>query len=184
MKHANSLAELNDRILSERAARFSQAENTESTSSGEEMIIFQLDRTSYAIPLRMLTELRSLQKITPLPKVSQTIVGVINVRGRIVSVYRLANDGSDPARQDAAVADAFAAKSSNSRGFVLIGHGDASSVALLADDITGTRIVEPGDIRAKPISLNERDYIIGLGSDGLVYLDIDKFVTSTRHYLA
>lgn len=177
---------INNRILTERAARFSQSDTELSNSSVEEMIVFELGSTSYAIPLGMLTELRSLQKLTALPKVSRAIIGLINVRGRIVSVYRL-SENSDTvktaARGDGEQDNATAQNTCN-KGFVLIGNGMASNVALLADDITGTRMVSPDDIRQKPISLNDRDYIIGMASDGLVFIDLEKFVSTESQYMA
>ena len=182
----NTVELVNKKILADRAARFSQSETDISLGNTEEMIIFELADTSYAVPLGMLTELRALNKLTALPKVSPSIIGLINVRGRIVSVYKLTEKSSSDRslNNNHDEKDTETVQVNSSKGFVLIGSGVSSSVALFADDITGTRMVSPDDIRQKPISLNDRDYIVGLGSDGLVYLDLEKFVSTERYYMA
>ena len=158
------------RILMDRLTRFSQSEKKDDGDELSEMLLFDQAETRYALALHTLTELRQLTRITKLPKVDSNILGVINVRGRIVSVYQInqqANGELDLNKK---------------RRFALIGHGKANHAAFIADEIIGTKWVSQTQIKQKPIALENQDYIIGLDSDGVVYLNIDKFVQNNRHH--
>lgn len=154
------------RILNERAKKFRHEESSEAEAT-EEMIVFVQSSTQYAIPLNMLTEIRWVSQITRLAMVSKHILGVINVRGRIVAVYGLADSEDE---KDSC--------------FVLVGHGVAGHVAIAAEDIVGTIAVSKSDIRTSPISLNGKDYIAGVGRDGMIYLDLEKLVNNKKLYMA
>lgn len=171
----NNTAQLNDeqiKNLKERLLRFSVSDDKDEDAKAQtEMLIFSQAETHYAIALHTLTELRQLNRLTKLPKVKQSILGVINVRGRIVSVYQINQCQKD-------------VSTSSVRRFALIGHGKANHAAFIAEEIIGTKWVDVDKIKQKPISLESQDYIIGLDSDGVVYLDIDKFIQTERHYLA
>lgn len=163
--------ELNDdsiRILIDRLNRFSQSEQKDDDDELSEMLLFEQAETRYALALHTLTELRQLTRITKLPKVDSNILGLINVRGRIVSVYQIncqANTDIDLSKK---------------RRFALIGHGKANHAAFIADEIIGTKWVSQSQIKQKPIALENQDYIIGLDSDGVVYLNIEKFVQANN----
>lgn len=154
------------RILNERAKKFRHEENIEAEAT-EEMIVFMQSSTQYAIPLQMLTEIRWVNQITRLAMVSPAIMGVINVRGRIVAVYAIGDMASE---QDSC--------------FVLVGYGMAGHVAIAAEDIVGTVAVSKADIRAVPLSLHGKDYIAGVGKDGMIYLDLEKLVNNKKLYMA
>jgi purine-binding chemotaxis protein CheW len=175
-----------NKTLSERAERFSYSDDNQAENDAEEMIVFLQHKSTYAIPLRMLTELRKLSKLTPLPKTSDAIVGIINVRGRLVAVYKLNidSDSFESSVDDLNSDDKNSQNDISSNKFVLIGHGVASEMAILADDIVGTREVSFNEIKQKPISLNDQDYIVGLGSDGLIFLDLERFVTNENCFMA
>lgn len=162
----------NMRILMDRLNRFSISDKKDDAESLNEMLLFEQAETRYALALHTLTELRQLTRITKLPKVKNSILGVINVRGRIVSVYQI--------NQQASIDIDLSKK----RRFALIGHGKANHAAFMADEIIGTKWVSQNQIKQKPISLENQDYIIGLDSDGVVYLDIDKFIQSDIHHIA
>lgn len=159
------------KLLKERLARFSQSDASEEDIALTEVLIFEQSDTRYAIALHALTELRQLSKVTKLPKVSAAIKGVINVRGRIVSVYQFNQQSGDD-------------ENTRKRQFALIGHGKANNLAFVADEIIGTKWVNPAQIKQKPISLANQEYITGLDSEGIVYLDIDKFMQKEKFYLA
>ncbi len=161
-------------ILKERAQRFSLADHADQSGHNdnedlEEMIVFSQCSTQYAVPLEMLGEIRPIVRLTEMPLASKSILGVINVRGRIVPLYILTDDEQ---------------KNHNLQGFALVGHGIAAHLAIWAQDIVGTLKVKGSSIKAPPISLTDRDYIRGVGSDGMVYLDLEKFVNNQKLYLA
>ncbi len=163
--------------LSERAARFRRAENV-SSEDAEEMIVFEESGTRYAVPLRMLTEIRPMTRMTTLPLTSRNILGVINFRGRIVAIYSLSNGSAQ------AAATPTPKHAEERRGSALIGHGYAANMALFAENVIGTTSVKASEIRSAPISLSDRNYIAGVSSDGLVFLDLEKLVKNEAFYMA
>lgn len=162
-------------ILKERAVRFSADGLNEQAESAdrEEMVVFSQYETQYAVPLEMLGEIRAITKLSTLPLVNPAILGVINVRGRIVPLYRLLDQ-----------TDAKDTLSTAIQGFALVGHSVATHLAIWAEDIVGTLKVKTSAIKAPPISLADRDYIRGVGSDGIVFLDLEKLVNNKKIYQA
>lgn len=155
----------NEKILKERAHRFRLSEQ-HIDADIEEMIVFEQGGTHYAIPLDLLAEIRSLNRITALPLVSAFIMGVINVRGRILPVYRFNHT------------NVF-----NDDGFALVGYGMAAHVAIWADDILGTINVNKSDIKQAPVSFSQ-NYVRGVSSSGMVFIDLEKLVNDKKFYMA
>ena len=166
------LSDDNARILMDRLNRFSQSEKKDDGIELSEMLLFDQAKTRYALALHTLTELRQLTRLTKLPKVDNKILGVINVRGRIVSVYQINQQTGDELDL------------SKKRRFALIGHGKANHAAFIADEIIGTKWVSQTQIKQKPIALENQDYIIGLDSDGIVYLNFEKFIQTNSNQIS
>jgi purine-binding chemotaxis protein CheW len=53
---------------------------------GEEVVAFRLGDTGYAIPARYIREVQMLGNYTPLPFTPPFVVGLVNVRGRLLAV--------------------------------------------------------------------------------------------------
>lgn len=58
-------------------------------AGGEKYIVFQLDEKLYAVSARQVVEVIQPMPITPLPKSPHWLSGIINLRGRIISVINL-----------------------------------------------------------------------------------------------
>lgn len=153
--------EVMEQVLLERAARFG-AEVQAEAEDHTEAIIFEQGTLRYAIPLARLAEIRPVQRMTILPGTSTSILGVINVRGRIVAVYSLADVERDYQRE--------------AGGYALIGQGEMAHVALHADSIIGAERISAAEIRMPPISIAGKDYITGIGREGVVFLDLEQFI--------
>lgn len=169
--------------LNERAERF-RREATSAHNETEEMIVFQENEERYAVPLRMLSEIRPITKLTSLPLVSKNILGVINFRGKIVTVYGLSDNTEKKPIEKFNDTYAGDIQYGNRLGSALIGHGVAGNLALFADQVIGTISVSSSEIREAPISLISYDYIVGVGADGLIFLDLEKLVSNTNFYMA
>lgn len=154
-------------ILSERAARFCKTEHITKENT-EEMIVFSDAGNQYAAPLHMLSEIRPISKITYLPLTASHILGVINFRGRIVAIYSLSSTKS----------------TENISGYALIGHGNVGSIALFADNVIGTISTLQSEIKPPPISIEDKDYVTGVGSDGMIFLDLEKIYRNQNFYMA
>lgn len=155
-------------ILSARAERLRQNIEQESADY-QDVIIFELNQERYAVSLDELSEIKKVRRFTVLPRISSTIAGIVNVRGRIVSLYWLSEHGNDKNVEDM---------------FALVGSDDTSHIAILADNIIGTEKITTDGVRAVPLSLQDRAYITGVGDDGLVHLSINKILNQKNLYQA
>lgn len=155
----------NEKILKDRAQRFLLSEKKVDLDI-EEMIVFIQNGTQYAVPLVMLAEIRALSRITPLPLISDYILGVINVRGRIMPVYRFSRSAT---REE--------------NGFALVGATASAHVSIWADDILGAMTVSKSEIKPAPVSFSQ-NFIRGVSSSGMVFIDLEKFVNDKKFYMA
>ena len=53
------------------------------------LVAFRLDLQTYALPIEPIVQIIEMVTITPIPQVSNTVEGVINVRGALVPVINL-----------------------------------------------------------------------------------------------
>lgn len=54
-----------------------------------QLLVFQLDATEYALPLQNVREVLRMVAFTPVPEPSAWLIGVINLRGRILPLIDL-----------------------------------------------------------------------------------------------
>lgn len=87
---------MND-LTTENIQSFAQADLVNLTDSfsperqavGEKYIVFYLDEKLYAVSARQVVEVIQPMPVTPLPKAPRWLSGIINLRGRIISVIDL-----------------------------------------------------------------------------------------------
>jgi purine-binding chemotaxis protein CheW len=69
-----------------------------------QLLIFEVAGSAYAVPVESVREIVRIRPITPVPRVSQDVRGVIALRGEIVQVVdlrrRLSLPPAEPARQN------------------------------------------------------------------------------------
>lgn len=73
-------------ILAERARALASSDTTVDTDPGEQMLTFRLGQDTYALPVTCVREAQLLGSFTRLPSVPPWIVGLVNVRGRLLTV--------------------------------------------------------------------------------------------------
>lgn len=79
-----------ERILNERAERLRRPSSDESSSSGFiDVLFFQLSGEDYGIESKYVNAVQPLDELTALPGIPAFILGIVNLRGRIVSVVDL-----------------------------------------------------------------------------------------------
>lgn len=88
---ANHLAEAAEQILRRRAASLARETEEAEESDRLALLLFRLDEEWYAVHVSDVREIFQDYEVTPLPGVPPHILGVVNVRGEILSV-------TDPAR--------------------------------------------------------------------------------------
>jgi purine-binding chemotaxis protein CheW len=74
------------RILDERARALMAQNTTAELGRGEKFLIFRLGESGYSVPARYVREVQQLGECTPLPHTPASIVGLVNVRGRLLAV--------------------------------------------------------------------------------------------------
>ena len=133
-----------------------------------EILEFTLGKERYGFPSCVVREVFRLSEITPLPGVPAYVLGVMNVRGRILSVIdirRLFDFGN--------------AGLTNLNKAIILAKGDME-LAVLADEVTGVRNVGVDNWQSTLPTLTERqgDYLLGVTKDQIVMLDAEKLLMS------
>lgn len=79
-----------ERILRERARDLAAAhEKSAEQEDARQVVLFSLDRETYGFELRYVREVCPLQDFVPLPGTPDFVLGIINVRGQILSIVNL-----------------------------------------------------------------------------------------------
>ena len=73
-------------VLKERATALAREEKEEKTGQSVEIVVFILATERYGLETSYIEEVWPLKDFTPLPGTPAFVLGIINVRGRIVSV--------------------------------------------------------------------------------------------------
>ena len=81
--------EILDQIWAQRAARLAQASFQEDAGEQIELVLVQLGRETFAFEAQYVLEIRSAEQIAPVPRTPDWVAGVVNLRGRILSVLDL-----------------------------------------------------------------------------------------------
>lgn len=87
-------------VLKARADSLSQAQDDEVTVETVGLLLFRLGEEWYAVPIEGVREIYNEYSVTRIPRVPDFILGVINVRGEIVSVTNLGEMMRVPSRTD------------------------------------------------------------------------------------
>ncbi|MDD4836324.1 MAG: chemotaxis protein CheW [Dethiosulfovibrio sp.] len=76
-------------VLTERAKNLATKGDLGSLDRGDEFVTFRLGKETYGISSDLVGEVFPAKDVTPLPGVPNFILGIVNVRGKIVSVNDL-----------------------------------------------------------------------------------------------
>ncbi|MEK6592033.1 MAG: chemotaxis protein CheW [Pseudomonadota bacterium] len=132
------------------------------------LVVFTLDDQAYALRLATVEHVARMVSVTPLPKAPEIVMGIVNVRGRIVPVFDIRRRFRLPARE-IAVSDQL-----------VIARTSRRAAALVADAVAGVRAYpEEVVVEAKSV-LPGVEYVEGVVklADGLILIhDLDKFLS-------
>lgn len=78
-----------EKIWAQRAAQIAREINGDEQDELIELALFKLGSEVYALDVHNIIDLRSLDRITRVPRVPAWVSGVVNLRGRIISVVDL-----------------------------------------------------------------------------------------------
>lgn len=156
-------------VLRRRAEELARPPETEARGNRPvEILEFALGKERCAFRSRYVREVFSLTEITPLPGLPSYILGVVNVRGRILSVTdirRLLEFGN-------------VGLTNLNKAIIL--HDADMEMAILADEVSGVYPVDADEIqRALPTLAGNRErYLEGITKDRVAVLDAGKLLAS------
>ena len=132
-----------------------------------EIAEFHLAAEMYGIETRYIREVYSLKDFIPLPCTPPFVVGIINVRGKILSVLDI--------KQFFELAD----QGLSDKNKVIVLFNDTMEFGILADEIKGVRTIRSQEIQAGLPTLTDirLEYLLGVTKDRLVILDGNKLLT-------
>ncbi|HEV8368588.1 MAG TPA: chemotaxis protein CheW [Pyrinomonadaceae bacterium] len=138
--------------------------------TGVEVLEFRLAEERYALESAYVQEVQPLKDLAPLPCTPSFVVGIVNVRGRIVPVLDLKTFLELPV------------KGLTDLHRIILVRGDDFEVGVLADVIVGVRSIPDDTLQPSlPTLTGVRDeYLKGVTAERLVILDLKRILTDPR----
>jgi purine-binding chemotaxis protein CheW len=131
-------------------------------------VLFNLDKLSVGLPLAAVERVERAVEITPLPKAPEIVLGVVNVRGRVVPVvdirkrFELSQHPLDP------------------RDHLILARTLRRPVALAVDQVAGVQSFEADRITPSGEILPGLEYVEGVAriAEGMILIhDLDRFLS-------
>jgi purine-binding chemotaxis protein CheW len=163
----NRAAADGERILRDRAKRLARrAPPAAASGSMLELLEFGLDRERYALESRHVHEVHPLRDLTPLPGTPAFLLGIVNLRGRIVPVLDLKKFFELPEK---GVTDLHR---------IILVRGQDMEFGVLADVINGVRHVAAAHLQPSLPTLTgiRAHYLMGVTDERLVVLNFDRIL--------
>jgi len=159
----------NRRLLKERARLLAKAPLIgEDDGKRLAMVVFTLAREHYGVESHCIAEVVAVPSITPIPCTPEHVRGIVNLRGRIITVIDLKNIfGLDHTGQ------------SNQHRLIIL-HSESMEFALLADTIRGVEEIALHKIQPAPPTLTDirADYLKGVAEGQVAVLDGPKLLNA------
>ena len=61
-----------------------------------QIVTFRIDGQSFGVDVARVREIRGWQPVTPIPDAASHVLGVLNLRGEVVTIYDLRSQGRGP----------------------------------------------------------------------------------------
>jgi purine-binding chemotaxis protein CheW len=154
-------------ILRKRAkALAKQTEPDQDAGLSLDILEFRLTYETYALEMRWVAETYPLKELTPLPCTPPFVAGIINVRGRILSVIDIRKFFDLPE------------KGLTDLNKVIIIHDGGMEFGILADEILGTRSIPLVEVQPPLPTLTgiREEYLMGLTRERTAILDAKKLL--------
>jgi purine-binding chemotaxis protein CheW len=147
--------------LRERTRQWACAEQAEAPEDQLEVLTFSLSNELYAIGSEHVAQVLPLHQYTPLPSTPAYVLGIVNVRGRIVSVL------------DLRVLFELPINGLAECSFLLILHSAEMEFGLLIDRVLGVAPIRREALQDGPANLSgvRADYLLGVTAGQCTVLD-------------
>jgi purine-binding chemotaxis protein CheW len=175
--------ELLQELLERRAAQLAQVPIREEEGGRVELVLIRLGRELYGLDVQHVSDLRPVEQITRVPRVSGWVAGVVNLRGRLLSVVDLQRFfGLPDAKRDEHDGPA-------GRPYLVAVETPEMELALLADDVLAVESLPANRVQEATGTVRgiRPEYVRGVaerGGDGddpmLVVLDLSAMLADER----
>ncbi len=159
------------KILKARAITLAQEPEEEAAAEEYlEIVEFFLGYEKYGIDSSYVREVYPLKELTPMPCAPPFVLGIINVRGQILSVIDIKKFFDLPE------------KGLTDLNKVIILHSDSTEFGILADVILGVHSVSLSELQPSLPTLTgiRQEYLKGVTKERLVVLDAAKLLCDKR----
>ncbi|HVB47503.1 MAG TPA: chemotaxis protein CheW [Burkholderiales bacterium] len=159
------------RILKERAQALGRSARGMAVEIARlEIVEFQLSGERYAFESRYVREVHPLENLTPLPCTPAFVLGIVNLRGEILSVIDLRKFFELPE------------KGLTDLNRVIVLEAQGMVFGVLADAIAGTRRIAPAELQPSLPTLSgvREAYLKGVTADRMVLLDAARLLADER----
>jgi purine-binding chemotaxis protein CheW len=158
-------------VLRSRAKKLSQ--EIESKETGEEyfeVLEFLLAQETYAIETPFVREVYPMIELTPLPCTPDFVLGLINVRGQILTVMDMKKFFDLPE------------KGITNLNKVIVVRKDAMELGILADEIIGIRNLPVNELQPPLSTMTgiHAEYLKAITGERLIVLDMERFLTDRK----
>lgn len=113
--------------------------------AGGQFVVFSINNQQYTLPIDEVVEIIRMQTITNVPGTADYIMGMINLRGKIIPIISLRERFSMPMT------------SFNSKTRIIIVQNDGEHIGLLVDEVKMVSHVQPTEVEATPDIFNQID---------------------------
>ncbi|MCX6580660.1 MAG: chemotaxis protein CheW [Candidatus Aminicenantes bacterium] len=160
-------------ILAQRARQLAFTEiKQEQKGPPLEVVEFRLADETYALECRFIGEVYPLKALTPIPGAPAFVLGIIDIRGRIVSIIDLKRFFELPGK----------GLSDLARVIVLRDGDGGMEFGILAEEVLGVTSIPAGEIQPPPPTLTgiRAEYLEGVAKNRLIVLDAAKLLTDEK----
>ena len=168
----NPSLEEKQKVLRARARSLAAGGNQEARSPALllEVVEFVLGPEHYGIESSHVREIHPLSEFTPLPCTPAFVLGLVNVRGQILSIINIKKLFDLPE------------KGLTDLNKVIIVHAHHMELGILADAILGTRSIALEELHPALPTLTgiREEYLKGITKDPLVVLDVEKILADEK----
>ena len=158
-------------ILKARARALArEVEAPQEATEAIEVIEFVVARERYAVESAYVREIYPLNDLTPLPCTPRFVLGIVNVRGQILSVIDIKKFFDLPE------------KGLSDLNKVVILRSEAMEFGVLADSIAGTRVLPVHELQPSLPTLTgiREEYLRGVTADRTAILDAGKLLSDPK----
>ncbi|MEI7671114.1 MAG: chemotaxis protein CheW [Deltaproteobacteria bacterium] len=156
-------------IFRERARKLARPVDKAGSDNDLEVVEFLLSGERYGLEAGHIREVYPFGDITHVPCTPPFVLGVINVRGQILSVIDIRKFFDMP-------------ETGVAHNKVIILHSDVMEFGIIADEISGIRRVKTEDLQPSLPTLTglRADYMKGVTGDRMIVLSAERLLSDAR----